>query len=66
MAGDKLLNKLPKHILPIVEEVYKDSEGYWIFISEGHIFSSTRCHTEHTLSLKELLKCCKKDNLEKE
>ena len=63
MESDKILNKLPKHILPFVEEVYKDIEGYWIYLSDGHIFKSTDSHTEHTDTLKELTKCCKKDNI---
>lgn len=34
MESDKILNKLPKHILPFVEEVYKDIEGYWIYLND--------------------------------
>ena len=66
MESDKILSKLPKHIRPFVDEVYKDSEGYWIFLKDGHIFKPTDCHTEHTYSLKELLQCCKKANIEEE
>ena len=63
MESYKILNKLPKHIIPFVEEVYNDIEGYWIYLSDGHIFKSTETHTEHTDTLKELIKCCKKDNI---
>lgn len=66
MGSDKILSKLPKHILPFVKEVYKDSDGYWIRLKDGYIFDSSDSHVEHTDTLKELLQFCKKDNISEE
>ena len=65
-GSDKILSKLPKHILPFVKEVYKDSDGYWIRLKDGYIFDSSDSHVEHTDTLKELLQFCKKDNISEE
>jgi hypothetical protein len=59
----KLLSKLPKKVQPLVEALYKDSEGYWIHLVLTHLFVSTDAHTEHALTLAELRKACGKANI---
>lgn len=60
----ELLSKLPKKVQPLVEELYKDSEGYWIYLVPTHLFVSTDAHTEHALTLAELKSVCKQANIE--
>lgn len=60
----KLLSKLPKKVQPLVEALYKDSEGYWIHLVPTHLFRSMDAHTEHTLTLAELKSVCKQANIE--
>lgn len=60
----KLLNKLPKKVQPLVEALYKDSEGYWIHLVPTHLFVSIDAHTEHALTLAELRKACVRANIE--
>lgn len=59
----KLLNKLPKKVQPLVEALYKDSEGYWIHLVPTHLFVSTDAHTEHALTLAELRSVCRQVNI---
>ena len=59
----KLLNKLPKKVQPLVEGLYKDSEGYWIHLVPTHLFVSTDGHTEHALTLAELRRACVRANI---
>lgn len=59
----KLLNKLPKKVQPLVEALYKDSEGYWIHLVPTHLFVSMDAHTEHALTLAELRSVCRQVNI---
>lgn len=59
----ELLSKLPKKVQPLVEALYKDSEGYWIHLVPTHLFVSMDAHTEHALTLAELKKACRKVNI---
>ncbi|MDH6367061.1 MULTISPECIES: hypothetical protein [unclassified Breznakia] len=47
--------KIPKKYIKYIDEVTKDSDGYWAFSKEGVIFESMGCHTAHEPSQKELL-----------
>ena len=59
----KLLSKLPKKVQPLVEGLYKDSEGYWIHLVPTHLFVSMDAHTEHALTLAELKSVCRRVNI---
>nr|DAM53156.1 MAG TPA: hypothetical protein [Caudoviricetes sp.] len=59
----KLLSKLPKKVQPLVEALYKDSEGYWIHLVPTHLFVSMDAHTEHALTLAELKSVCRQVNI---
>lgn len=59
----KLLSKLPKKVQPLVEALYKDSEGYWIHLVPTHLFVSMDAHTEHALTLAELKRVCRQVNI---
>lgn len=58
-----LLSKLPKKVQPLVEALYKDSEGYWIHLVPTHLFVSMDAHTEHALTLAELKSVCRQVNI---
>ena len=59
----KLLSKLPKKVQPLVEALYKDSEGYWIHLVPTYLFVSMDAHTEHALTLAELKSVCRQVNI---
>lgn len=59
----KLLSKLPKKVQPLVEALYKDSEGYWIHLVPTHLFVSVDAHTKHALTLTELKSVCRQVNI---
>lgn len=59
----KLLSKLSKKVQPLVEGLYKDSEGYWIHLVPTHLFVSMGAHTEHALTLAELKSVCRQVNI---
>ena len=62
-VDEKLLQKLPKKVQPLVEALYKDSEGYWIHLVPTHLFVSMDAHTEHALTLAELKSMCRQVNI---
>lgn len=39
--------KVPKKYQPMLDEVYKDSDGYWAYSKAGYHFPEMGCHTAH-------------------
>jgi hypothetical protein len=41
--------KIPKKYMPMIDELYKDGEGYWCYSKEGYYFEEMGqgCHTAH-------------------
>lgn len=62
--GDEtILNKLPKHAQHKILDIYKDMDGYWIYLKKGYYFVSSEGTTEHALNLAELNKMVTKQNI---
>lgn len=47
---------IPKKYRYQLDEVYKDSEGYWAYSKKGYYFKAMGNHTAHENSQTELLK----------
>jgi hypothetical protein len=66
--------KVPKKYQNMIDEIYKDSEGYWAYSKSGFYFGhmGNGCHTAHEYSQSELLtvirslKPCECEKCEKE
>lgn len=63
LLDSELLQKLPKHIQPIVKGLYKSDIGYYIYLKAPYLFNSTQSSVEHVKTFKDLLGCCVKGNL---
>lgn len=50
-----MINKLPKKYQSMIEEISKDSDGYWAYSKKGFMFEGMGCHTAHEYTQKELL-----------
>ena len=62
-GDESILNKLPKHAQDKIVDVYKDLDGYWIYLKKGYYFLSSEGSTEHALNLPELKKMVTKGNI---
>lgn len=47
--------KIPKKYESAIKEIYKDSEGYWVYAEKGYIFANTGCHTAHEYTQKDIM-----------
>ncbi|WP_336784099.1 hypothetical protein [Paenibacillus illinoisensis] len=47
--------KVPLKYQPMIEEVDKDSDGYWAYSKPGFKFADMECHTAHEDSQVDLL-----------
>lgn len=56
MNSGKVMNLIPKKYRGMIEEVYKDSDGYWAYAREGYIFRATDCGTAHGETQAEFLR----------
>ena len=46
---------VPKKYMENMDEVFKDSDGYWAYTKKGFRFAETECHTAHGNTQKEIL-----------
>lgn len=46
---------VPKKYMENMDEVFKDSDGYWAYTKKGFRFAETECHTAHGKTQKEIL-----------
>lgn len=49
-------NFIPKKYQAVLDEVYKDSDGWWAYTKTGYFFEAMECHTAHENSQVELMK----------
>ncbi len=47
--------KIPNKYKHMIDEVYKDSDGYWAYSKDGYRFISTDSHTAHGYTQAEFL-----------
>ena len=50
----KLLRYVPKKFHIAISDIFKDSDGYWIFLKDGWLDSVNQCHVIHTDTIAEL------------
>ncbi len=48
--------KIGKKYESAISEVFKDSDGYWIYLNYGYISTETQCGTIHEYTLADLRK----------
>ena len=48
--------KIGKKYESAISEVFKDSDGYWIYLNYGYISTETQCGTIHEYTLAGLVK----------
>ena len=53
---------VPKKYVHMIDEIYKDPDGYWAYSSKGYQFEYMQCHTAHEDTQKELLMVIKSLN----
>jgi hypothetical protein len=46
---------IPKKYMKHIEEVYKDSDGWWCYSKKGYYFTHMDCHTAHEDTQDQLL-----------
>jgi hypothetical protein len=47
---------VPRKYIHMIDEIFKDSDGYWAYSSKGYQFDDMFCHTAHEDTQNELLK----------
>lgn len=47
---------VPKKYEHMIDEIYKDSDGYWVYSKASYMFPNTECHTAHEYTQAEILK----------
>lgn len=47
--------KIPKKYQHGIDEIFKDSDGYWGYTKKGFMFAETECHTAHGNTQQEFL-----------
>lgn len=47
--------RIPKKYAPRVQEVFKDDDGYWIYLNRGWFWDDPGLHTIHEDTQRELL-----------
>lgn len=47
--------KIPKKYVAMLEEIDRDSDGYWAYSKDGFMFRRMECHTAHEDTQAELM-----------
>lgn len=45
--NNRVIKYIPKRVLPLIVDCYKDDDGYWATCVKGWHFANTGCHTAH-------------------